>query len=154
MRKFFIFCSILSTGLAGNLFAQNNGIGTNSVMITTTPEGNVAWKANVDGQTRGGYQDSRTSIYADNGNTGEVDVIIPNTTYFYTNQHKDILFFSGNGTDTYSVIILDANGQVVATYESKEDNSMDISSFEKGTYTLQLKRAPGGKTYTRKIIKE
>jgi hypothetical protein len=154
MRKFFILFSILPAGLVSHLMAQNNGIGSNSVMITTTPEGNVTWKANVDGQTRGGYQDSRTSPYTCHANSNDADVIIPNTTYFYTNQSKDILFFSGNGTDTYSVTILDADGNIVASCESNEDNSMDISDFKKGTYVLKMKRGQNGKTYTKRIVKD
>lgn len=154
MRNLSFLLLLLPAIMGGSIFAQNTGIGANSVSVSTTPEGNVTWNANVDGHNRKGYIDRNSSLDACNSKAVDADVIIPTTTYFYPNQATDILFFSGNGTDTYSITILDAQGKVLATKESKDDYSMDISAFDDGIYTLQMKRGVNGKTYTKKIVKE
>jgi hypothetical protein len=152
MRQLSIILLGLISALAGNIYAQN-GIGNNSVIVSTTTEGNVAWSANIDGNNRKGYIDN-ASLEVCNHKEVDENVIIPTTTYLYPNQLTDVLFFSGNGTDTYSVTILDPSGNIIARKESKEDESMDISAFEDGTYTLEITRGKNGKTYTQKIIKE
>ena len=152
MRQLSSALLVFIAALAGNLYSQN-GIGNNSVMVSTTTEGNVAWSANIDGNNRKGYIDNHSLEVCSHKQVDE-NVIIPTTTYLYPNQLTDVLFFTGNGTDTYSVTIIDPKGNIIAKKESKEDESMDISAFENGTYTLQIIRGENGKTYTQKIIKE
>jgi hypothetical protein len=57
MRQLSIILLGLISALAGNIYAQN-GIGNNSVIVSTTTEGNVAWSANIDGNNRKGYIDN------------------------------------------------------------------------------------------------
>lgn len=152
MRYLFILFLGLIAAYAGTASAQS-GIGSNSVTVATTAQGNVTWNANVDGHNRRGYIDNH-SLETCNHQKADQDVIIPTTTYLYPNQLTDVLFFNGNGTDTYSVTIIDSKGNIIAKKESKEDESMDISAFENGTYTLEIIRGKNGKTYTQKIIKE
>lgn len=153
MRQLSIFTLSIFAAFAGHSYAQNAGIGNNSVMISTTNEGNVVWSANIDGQSRKGYIDNQT-LHTCKQDAANDDVIIPTTTFVYPSQSTDVLFFSGDGENTYSVTILDETGNVVATKQSKEDQSMDISDFNNGTYTLIIKRGEKGKAYTRKLIKE
>lgn len=152
MRQLSILLLSFIAAFAGNVYSQT-GIGNNSLMVTTTPEGNVAWSANIDGHNRKGYIDNN-SLEVCNHKQIDEDVIIPTVTYIYPSQATDVLFFSGNGTDTYSITILDSKGNVLARKQSKEDESMDISAFDNGTYTLEIVRGENGKTYTKKIVKE
>ncbi len=152
MRQVSILLLIFIAAFAGNVYSQN-GVGSNSVTVATTTEGNVIWNVNVDGHNRKGYIDNH-SLEACNHKQRDENVIIPTTTYFYPNQLTDVLFFNGNGVDTYSVTIIDANGNIIAKKESKEDESLDISAFDDGTYTLEIIRGKNGKTYTQKIVKE
>jgi len=148
MFKYF-FSLALMTAVAANVTAQNV-IGNGSVNVASTPDGSVTWSV-TDGSSRKGYLDK--NFKSNISETKNDEVIIPVSTYMYPMDATDILFFSGNGVDTYTVVVMDEKGNIVAGKESVKDDSMDISSFQNGTYILKMKRGVNGKVYTKKIVK-
>lgn len=132
MRKLFI--------LTIGIFALQQGIasaqiGLNSISVSTTSEGNVAWSANVDGHNRRGYLDKHISSEdICSKNQSEMEIIAP----IYSHIPNDILLFTGTGYDNFKVTIKNEAGKVIAIEQYSEELSMDISLFEKGVYTIEI----------------
>jgi len=152
MRKLFI--------LTIGVFALHQGIasaqvGLNSINISTTSEGNVAWSANVDGHNRKGYIDKNISAEdICKNNTAEKDVVIPVQSQFYTHTPSDVLFFKGTGYDNFTFTIKDHTGKTVMTDQYFDDLSLDISSFATGMYTIEIVAEKTQQTKTKKFTKE
>lgn len=132
MRKLFV--------LTVSIFALQQSIasaqiGLNSISVSTTSEGNVAWSANVDGHNRRGYLDKHISSEdICSKNQSEVEIIAP----IYSHIPNDILFFTGTGYDNFKVTIKNDAGKVIAIEQYSEELSMDISLLEKGVYTIEI----------------
>lgn len=132
MRKLFILTFSIFALHQGMAFAQ---IGLNSISVSTTSEGNVAWSANVDGHNRKGYLEKHISAEdICSKNQSEGDIIAP----VYSHIPNDILFFTGTGYDNFKVTIKNDAGKIMATEQYSDELSMDISSFEKGVYTIEI----------------
>ncbi len=134
----------------GSAIAQ---VGINNITISTTPDGNISWNANVDGHNRKGYYDKHMSTNICNTKKVDKDVLIPVTSNLYPNPSTDMLFFTGTGYDYFTVIIKDASGQVMATEKYFDSTSMDISAFADGNYTIEIAAEKTGQVVTKKFTK-
>lgn len=151
MRPIFIFSLLAIALLPVNAMAQ---ISLNSISISTTSDGNISWNANVDGHNRRGYYDTNMLDDVCKHAKTDQDVLIPVTSELYPNPTTDMLFFTGTGYDNFSVTIKDLNGKVMATAQYFERASMDISSFDDGTYTIEIVAEKTGQVKTKRLIKE
>jgi hypothetical protein len=150
----FIFSLFLSVIFTITAYSQSTGFGNNQVMISTTRDGNVTWSANIDGNNRKGYIDQNLQEDACNPKGTDAEVLVPVTSSLYPHPSTDMLFFSGTGYDSFQVTISDLDGKVIATQQYTESSSMDISSFNNGTYRIDIVSEKTGEKYTRKIVKE
>ncbi len=165
MQKLFPVFLLALGSFALNAEAQNNSALNGPLMISTTSNGDVMWNASIDGTSRRGYVYANTNtnpeslfegVCMHNGSVSkyaDVQEVVPTKVVLYPNQSTDVLFFSGRTGDSFALTILDSDGKITTSYTYTDDHSLDISSFENGTYLIELVSEKTGKKYTRKIVK-
>jgi hypothetical protein len=151
MRKIFIFFLGAFALFQGNALAQ---AGLNNITVATNSDGNISWNANVDGHHRKGYFDQSMLDNVCSEENADKDVLVPVTSNLYPTPSTDMLFFSGTGYDHFTITIKDVNGKLMITEKYFDKTSMDISSFNNGTYTIEIVAEKTGQVFTKKLIKE
>jgi len=82
----------------------------------------------------------------------DVEEFKSNKFTIYPNPSQDVIYIKSNSVDFECVEIFDLQGKQMLRKEFSNQNSIDVSQFEKGIYILQITNAQGDKS-SQKFIK-
>lgn len=104
----------------------------------------------------GGATNFTICVFKDSAATGISENVINQTISLYPNPTRDKIELSFSSTSKVQITLLNLNGQVVYTEATSTDGvydrTIDLSTFAKGIYTLQI--LSDNENITRKVVKD